>query len=126
MMSKDLILLYSQQTCDEIMSDLTPKKLAFAQQLLQKNIALTISDLNLAIKQKFGEGVRLDALVALKRDVKAGILLEIPVVNTTMLSLLRGLYDLFLRNVTAMTDISESDIALAEQTFSLLETMTNE
>jgi len=108
------------------MSDLTPKKLAFAQQLLQKNIALTISDLNLAIKQKFGEGVRLDALVALKRDVKAGIVLEIPVVNTTMLSLLRGLYDLFLRNVTAMTDISESDIALAEQTFSLLETMTNE
>lgn len=126
MMSKDLILLYSQQTCDEIMSDLTPKKLAFAQQLLQKNIALTISDLNLAIKQKFGEGVRLDALVALKRDVKAGIVLEIPVVNTTMLSLLRGLYDLFLRNVTAMTDISEQDIALAEQTFSLLETMTNE
>jgi hypothetical protein len=126
MMSKDLILLYSQQTCDEIMSDLTPKKLAFAQQLLQKNIALTISDLNLAIKQKFGEGVRLDALVALKRDVKAGIVLEIPVVNTTMLSLLRGLYDLFLRNVTTMTDISDADIALAEQTFSLLETMTNE
>lgn len=97
------------------------KKYAFVQDLFSKNPAMAIQDANFAIKQKFGEGMRLDDIVAIKKEVKAGRLRDIPLVNEQMKGYLQGLYELFLRNVQSMTDITEGDIQLAQDVFSFLE-----
>jgi len=93
----------------------------FVQDLILKNPAMAIQDLNLAVKHKFGEGMRLDSIVAIKKAVRAGNIEEIPILNAQAFELLRKMYDLFNRNVMSMADITDNDIQLAEDVFKLLE-----
>lgn len=98
-------------------------KRSFVQDLFIKNPALAILDANLAIKQKFGEGLRLDSIVAIKKAVKQGNIEEIPVLNARSIELITQLYELFNRNVESMSNITDADIELAQNVFEFLESV---